>query len=183
MSPASFATSVPVPIANPTSAFLSAAASLIPSPVIPVTMPEACASRTRRLLSVGNARATTRSRGSRAVTCASVIADNSLPVTASGASPSGVGVIRPASSATAFAVSMLSPVIITTWIPASVTSRIAAGTSFRKSSRIPISATNVSSRKSFSPFTSFRDTATASTRIALSVIARCFLPAASPSKE
>ena len=38
ISPASFATSVPLPIANPTSAFFSAGASLTPSPVIPTTI-------------------------------------------------------------------------------------------------------------------------------------------------
>ena len=47
---------------------------------------------------------------------------------------------------------------------------------------MPISATKVSSARSFSPVTVPRVTATAKTRIALQVIARCFLPISTASK-
>ena len=63
-SPASCATAVPSPIANPISACFSAGASLTPSPVIPQTSSSCCAIVTRRFLSRGFARLTTRSIGS-----------------------------------------------------------------------------------------------------------------------
>ena len=44
MSAASMATSVPVPIASPTSAWANAGASLIPSPTMPTRAPAACSS-------------------------------------------------------------------------------------------------------------------------------------------
>ena len=59
MSLASFDTSVPLPIANPTSARFKAGASLTPSPVMPTTNPNSCDNRTNLLLSCGNALATT----------------------------------------------------------------------------------------------------------------------------
>ena len=46
MSLASLETSVPLPIANPTSTFLRAGASLTPSPVIPTTKSNLCAKYT-----------------------------------------------------------------------------------------------------------------------------------------
>mmetsp|Transcript_33981 Transcript_33981/g.104896 ORF Transcript_33981/g.104896 Transcript_33981/m.104896 type:complete len:202 (-) Transcript_33981:2131-2736(-) len=68
MSDAPFAISVPVFIAKPTSASLSAGASLVPSPVTPTTSPCSSWSRpTRTNLSVGDDRASTRSRGSRSI--------------------------------------------------------------------------------------------------------------------
>ena len=55
---ASRATSVPVtPIAMPMSAFLSAGASLTPSPVIATTWPRCCSASTTRSLSAGDTRA------------------------------------------------------------------------------------------------------------------------------
>ena len=63
ISPASLATSVPLPIAKPTSAFFRAGESLTPSPVIPTTKLSSCAMRTNLLLSDGRARATTRKFG------------------------------------------------------------------------------------------------------------------------
>mmetsp|Transcript_11381 Transcript_11381/g.22901 ORF Transcript_11381/g.22901 Transcript_11381/m.22901 type:complete len:201 (-) Transcript_11381:912-1514(-) len=67
ISEASFATSAPCPIAKDTSAFLRAALSLMPSPVIPTTFPalppQCCATVTSLALSLGNARATTARRG------------------------------------------------------------------------------------------------------------------------
>ena len=59
MSPDSLVISVPLPMAKPTSAFFTAGASLTPSPVIPATKFNSLASFTKRLLSVGKARATT----------------------------------------------------------------------------------------------------------------------------
>ena len=131
MSAAAAAASAPPPIANPTSARFRAGASFTPSPVIPTTILSRCASRTRRLLSDGIALATTHSRGSIFITSLSVICASSvelitfLPLVKS-----------PASSAIAAAVSARSPVIITTCIPARVTSAIAARASERTSSRI-----------------------------------------------
>ena len=58
---ASFATSVPaMPIARPTSAFFSAGASLVPSPVMATTCFCSWSSFTMRYLSSGRARARTR---------------------------------------------------------------------------------------------------------------------------
>jgi hypothetical protein len=93
---------LPDPIANPTSAFLSAGESLTPSPVMPTTRPvscgythslamhtmpartrHTCASRTSRLLSVGSARDTTASLGSIFFTSSSDIALSCLGVGAS----------------------------------------------------------------------------------------------------
>ena len=113
ISPASLATSVPLPIAKPTSAFLRAGASLMPSPVMPATSPIDWASCTSRLLSDGRARATTRSFGSSAFTSSSLIAASSaLVITAPLCRPFSLS--SPASRAMAAAVSLLSPVIITT---------------------------------------------------------------------
>ncbi len=161
ISPASLATSVPSPIAKPTSARLSAGASLIPSPVIPTTIPSDCARRTMRLLSLGNARAITRSDGRSFLISSSESFDSSLLVII----PSPFD--SPMSLAIAAAVSRLSPVIITTCIPARVTSRIAAGTSRLMSSRIPRSATSVSPDSGASGSGSVSALATAISRIAL----------------
>ena len=59
ISPASLATSVPLPMANPTSARFRAGESLTPSPVMPVTRFISWAILTRRSLSRGSARDTT----------------------------------------------------------------------------------------------------------------------------
>ena len=62
-SPASFAASVPEPIAKPTSAALSAGASFKPSPVIAATYPRFWDILTSLLLSEGSALATTLKSG------------------------------------------------------------------------------------------------------------------------
>ena len=56
---ASLETSVPLPIANPTSARFNAGASFTPSPVIPTTNSHSCEIRINLLLSLGNDLATT----------------------------------------------------------------------------------------------------------------------------
>ncbi len=53
MLPASLAAVVPVFMATPTSAWASAGASLVPSPVIATSLPSACSRRMRRILSSG----------------------------------------------------------------------------------------------------------------------------------
>ena len=58
-SPASLATSLPLPIATPMSAIRSAGASLTPSPVIATTAPPACSAPTMRILCAGLVRANT----------------------------------------------------------------------------------------------------------------------------
>ena len=85
MLPASLAAWVPVFIATPTSAWASAGASFVPSPVIATSAPPACSRLISAILSSGVASARKSS--------------------------------TPASSAIAFAVSGLSPVIITVRIP------------------------------------------------------------------
>ena len=85
MFPASRAAWVPVFIATPTSAWASAGASFVPSPVIATRLPPACSRLISAILSSGVASARKSS--------------------------------TPASSAIAFAVSGLSPVIITVRIP------------------------------------------------------------------
>lgn len=60
ISAASFETSVPaIPIANPTSAFLSAGASFVPSPVTATTWPSYLSPVTKMYLSSGELRAKT----------------------------------------------------------------------------------------------------------------------------
>ena len=65
MSAASIATSVPVPMASPTSAAASAGASLIPSPTIPTVRPSACRRRISPALCSGSTSASTRRAGRR----------------------------------------------------------------------------------------------------------------------
>ena len=60
-SPASTATSVPLPIAMPTSACASAGASLTPSPTMATTAPATCSRRTSATFPSGSTPATTRS--------------------------------------------------------------------------------------------------------------------------
>ena len=110
ISPASFATSVPEPIAKPTSAFFSAGESFTPSPVMPTTRFSSCAQRTRRLLSVGSARDTTRRFGSTFFSSSSLSSASSALVRAT----SVLFFNSPASFAMATAVSLRSPVTITT---------------------------------------------------------------------
>ena len=61
MSAASMATSVPVPMAMPTSAWASAGASLMPSPTMATTLPPACSSLTSSAFCSGSTSARTSS--------------------------------------------------------------------------------------------------------------------------
>ncbi len=128
---ASLAISVPLPMANPTSAVFRAGASLIPSPVMPTTMSRLWAMLTSRFLSEGTALATTRSSGSRTMSSSSDILFRSSLVNTAFLSFS---FINPASRAMAKAVSLLSPVIMTTCTPAWFTCLIAWTASRRISS-------------------------------------------------
>ena len=114
ISPASFATSVPLPMAKQTSALRKAGESFTPSPVMPTTMFSSCAIFTRRLLSNGNALETTRRCGRSAFSSSSFFSASSNEVSAT--SPSDES--NPASFAMATAVSLRSPVTMTTCIPA-----------------------------------------------------------------
>ena len=131
--PASFAASVPLPIANPTSARFSAGESFTPSPVIPTTRFISWHSRTILDLSVGSARAITLILGIIFFTSSSDISFNCAEDNALSESVFS----SPASLAMATAVSSLSPVIITTCIPAFCTCSIASLASGLTSSRMP----------------------------------------------
>ncbi len=134
---ASFATSVPEPIATPMSALRRAGASLTPSPVIATTCRRACSAVTIRSLCSGATRANTAMFGSAEASVASSIRSSSAPVTAS---PS-----RPRARAIAAAVARWSPVIIFTEIPALLQSSMASRASARGGSIIPTRPTNVRS--------------------------------------
>ena len=116
-SPASCATAVPSPMANPISACFSAGASLTPSPVIPQTLSMSCERDTSLFLSRGLALLTTRRCGSTSLSFSSDIASSSSCVRTTSFSSS---LSIPASFAIATAVSSASPVTITTCIPASL---------------------------------------------------------------
>ena len=139
ISPASLATSVPLPMAKPTSARLRAGASLTPSPVIPTTKFFSWANLTNRSLSSGKALATTLSLLKFSFISPSLIAASSADVHTSSFSETN----KPASRAMAMAVSFLSPVIITTCTPACCTCAIASTASGRTSSRIATTPTRV----------------------------------------
>ena len=112
--PASFAASVPLPIAKPTSALLSAGESFTPSPVIPTTRFISWQRRTILDLSVGSALAITLMFGIMLFTTSSL-----MELSCALERATSVEVLRrPASFAIATAVSRRSPVIITTWMPA-----------------------------------------------------------------
>ena len=114
-SPASCATAVPSPIANPISACFSAGASLTPSPVIPQTFSNCWDIDTSRFLSRGFALLTTLKSGRTFFSSSSDIFSSSSCVKTT----SFFSFFRiPASFAIAVAVSSASPVTITTWIPA-----------------------------------------------------------------
>ena len=119
ISAASFATSVPLPIAKPTSAFFKAKASLTPSPVIPTTKSNSLAILTSLLLSWGIALAITLILGRIFLIFSSLIISSLSWVIIKSSAPS----ISPISLAIPTAVSLLSPVTIT-WIPAFFTKSI-----------------------------------------------------------
>jgi len=86
---ASFVTSVPViPIAIPMSAFLTAGASLTPSPVIATIWPCFLRTSTRRALCSGVTRAITPMLSTLARASASLMAANSAPVSTVPSMPS-----------------------------------------------------------------------------------------------
>mmetsp|Transcript_122122 Transcript_122122/g.182409 ORF Transcript_122122/g.182409 Transcript_122122/m.182409 type:complete len:300 (+) Transcript_122122:860-1759(+) len=153
-SEAFFATSVPwMPIAKPTSAFLSAGASLVPSPVTatvcatPVAI-EAWMPLTRTCLSRGVERASTRRFGhtrsnSSCLMLPSASVTRSRNVLPSSTAPGpSAAVTMPHFMAIALAVSMLSPVTILTVMPAFWHCAIASGTSSRRGSSIPTRPTH-----------------------------------------
>mmetsp|Transcript_43410 Transcript_43410/g.88816 ORF Transcript_43410/g.88816 Transcript_43410/m.88816 type:complete len:240 (-) Transcript_43410:1817-2536(-) len=160
MSAAFWATWVPVlPIANPTSALLSAGASLVPSPVtatvcgvvillswIPVTSVS---------LSSGDERASTR-KFTQTLSNSTMSISSFSPSTLSRNS-GPVRMVPPSSRmphlrAMAAAVRGLSPVTIRTTMPALLHTRIASGTSSRTGSSRPQSASSVSPSSSPSSF-------------------------------
>ena len=85
-SEASIATSVPVPIARPRSAWASAGASLTPSPAIATTRPSACRRSTTAALSEGRTSAMTSSIPTSAATAWAVV--RLSPVSRTGRRPS-----------------------------------------------------------------------------------------------
>ena len=119
---ASLLTSVPViPIATPTSAFFNAGASFTPSPVIATMCPNSCHSVTILILCAGLTLAYTLTLGSISESSLSLIISSSAPSRAK--SPS---LKIPTSRATAIAVILWSPVIMTGFIPALIQSATAA---------------------------------------------------------
>jgi hypothetical protein len=137
MSEAPLATGVPVPIANPTSAFVKAGASLVPSPVTATTPSLSYTPVTKRYLSDGDERARTLSFLIISLNfCMSLTASiylsptvrvfnpptaslKSFPVIAVYAELSSSSYVTiPASREIALAVSRLSPVHMMTLIPA-----------------------------------------------------------------
>ena len=80
------ATSVPVPIARPRSAWASAGASLTPSPTIATTRPSACRRRMTSALSAGRTSAMTSSMPTSAATARAVVSLS--PVSRTGRRPS-----------------------------------------------------------------------------------------------
>ena len=140
---ASFATSVPLPIEKPTSAFFKAGASFTPSPVIPTTKPKSWAILTNLLLSWGRARATILKYGRIFLISSSDLVFNSSLVK----TKSLLFLINPTSFPIEKAVSLLSPVIITVWIWALFTNLIPSIASFRTSSLINTIPTKVKFKK------------------------------------
>ena len=112
-SAAFFVTSVPEPMATPTSALFKAGASFTPSPVIATTSPAACNALTICCLCPGETRAYTEYPFARLRNVSSPISSSSSPVTTSFRDEA-----IPRREAMAYAVSGLSPVIITVRTPA-----------------------------------------------------------------
>ena len=137
MSEASRLTSVPwIPMAIPTSACLSATASLTPSPVIAATSPAAWSICTSRSLCSGETRARTEMEPA----FSGGVASNSRPSRM--ISPPSRTI--PISRATAPAVTTWSPVTMTTRMPASRHCDTAPATSGRGGSSIPAKPTKAS---------------------------------------
>ena len=132
MSLASLATPVPeTPMAMPTSAFLRAGASLMPSPVTATTSPAALRSLTTRIFTTGVERAMTAMPGSSRESSASSMCWISRASTARLPESS-----MPSSRAIAVAVTRLSPVSILSSTPARRHSCTASKTSGRSGSEM-----------------------------------------------
>ena len=138
MSDASFATSVPMrPIETPRSAATRDGASLTPSPVIAIISPFFLYAVMMRSLCSGVMRANTLTVRIFSASCRSERVSISSPV-----SIVLPALNIPASVAIACAVTLWSPVIMTTRIPAAIARRIASGTSGRSASFMPRNPTN-----------------------------------------
>mmetsp|Transcript_15488 Transcript_15488/g.60611 ORF Transcript_15488/g.60611 Transcript_15488/m.60611 type:complete len:321 (-) Transcript_15488:1483-2445(-) len=136
MSQASLAISVPaMPSAKPTSASLSAGASLVPSPVTETTSPRDFCRLHSMSLSAGEERASTLILTATASFSLWLILRNTGPSRMRPSSPSW---IIPASLAMASAVSLLSPVTMRTITPAWRRSRTASAVSGRIGSLMPV---------------------------------------------
>ena len=147
MSEASLATAVPVmPIAMPMSASFSAGASLTPSPVIATISSASLSSRTMSCLCLGSAREKTHPPGDARsfFFFARGMSENSLPVNDL-PTASLVESKMPISAQIASAVSLLSPVMTTTRMPAVLHASIAPRTSGLGGSRKPARPQNVRS--------------------------------------
>ena len=159
-------TSVPfMPIAMPTSAFLIAGASFMPSPVIAITYPFFFRALTMRSLFSGILRAYTAMLSTTVSNSSSLRLSSSSPVMTWSSTiflsfsffliewlyTDSLSESSPISLAIAFAVFSLSPVIIITFMPASLHASIAAFTSSRGGSFIATSPRNT---RSFSVFPS-----------------------------
>ncbi|KAG0549504.1 hypothetical protein BDA96_01G261800 [Sorghum bicolor] len=143
MSELSLATSVPwMPMDRPTSASLSAGASLVPSPVTATTWPFCFRRCTSTSLSMGRDRAMTRMRSTISSCSSGDMARNSCP-SITMASRSLFEMI-PHSMAMARAVRTLSPVTIFTATPALVQASMAVLTSGRQGSLRPTKPSSVS---------------------------------------
>ena len=116
-------------MAIPTSAFFSAGASLIPSPVTATTSPRAFSSFTTRIFTVGVLRAITLILGS--IFCSRRSLTSSTSLASSATQPSAS---RSSSLAMAVAVTILSPVRIFTPTPALRQAATASYTSLRSGS-------------------------------------------------
>mmetsp|Transcript_18500 Transcript_18500/g.32068 ORF Transcript_18500/g.32068 Transcript_18500/m.32068 type:complete len:227 (-) Transcript_18500:1769-2449(-) len=146
ISAAPVATSVPLFMANPTSANFKAGASLVPSPVTATMSPSSIRQATSTSLSVGLLRANTRSLGMRACSLSgfsAAILRNSAPSITSPSSHSPFDLRSPHFRAMATAVFLLSPVTMRTWMPALRQDATASGTSTLMGSWIPVIARRV----------------------------------------
>mmetsp|Transcript_8943 Transcript_8943/g.20556 ORF Transcript_8943/g.20556 Transcript_8943/m.20556 type:complete len:238 (+) Transcript_8943:1388-2101(+) len=161
MSDASLATSVPaIPIEKPTSAFLSAGASLVPSPVTATTWAlqvDSLRPVTRVCLSCGDERARTLRKGQILSISSWLMVPSSFITRRRKSGPSNTSssplpVRMPHFRAIDLAVITLSPVTIRTSTPALWHFSIAAGTSGRTGSSIPTMHKATRSRSTSSSF-------------------------------
>ena len=147
---ASLDTSVPViPMATPMSAFLSAGASLTPSPVMATILPFFCHASTILILFSGDTLAYTDIFVMSRASSSSDRASSSSPVSAM--SPSSY---IPICFAMATAVILWSPVIMTGFMPARLASATAATDSGRGGSTMDTSPRNVNPYSVSTPSTS-----------------------------